>query len=322
MENGDDKGLLLSNIVKARYRLKDELLLYNEFDNLVPDFCKLTNVTYCDIKNISESSLIRNNKIHITISFDLIIIYEYFTSENIKTYHLYIESIKKFKDIEIGQYKPSVTEKEFSNLKCRNLIKDISYKTDIDISYKKIILTIYAAIDSILLKEETLKLSVSLSSIERTGETKMENMSSQKNIINIDDENSLNTYINYLSSLLKKAKETYKTNKELEESLLLKEKKISFLEYKHNELNKECSRLNSEIKDKDRLIDELRQKLEKTQKKADILAASHLALSKELEAFEKENNNLKVYMDNEENKKKKQLTYKIKSAISNMKMFT
>lgn len=312
----DANSLIISDVIKGRCRLDNILLCSNEYDNLLPDELKANNVVYCEIRNIQEYSRLRNQKNNVNISFDLLIIYESVDSHNKKQFHFYTERLNKNLDIYSKSYLILSKDIDIESIRCRNLIKNIKYVTDIDMTSRKIAISVSASIDSLLFDQDVISLSRINPDSSINPEVRVENIESVPKTP--DTENELSQYINHLSLLLKKSSDIQEVNKKLEEENTAKDKRISYLEYKHALSDKECVSLKSDLKDKNTLIQELRSKLDKHEKRISILQSANSVINQEMQTLHKENDDLKSLIEEEDNRRKSQLNYKIKSVINKL----
>ncbi|MDI6617738.1 MAG: hypothetical protein QME45_03545 [Clostridiales bacterium] len=326
MENEKQKdAVYLSDVIKARHYSQNISLLYGEYSDITSGDQKLTDILYCTIKDIKDRSVITDNKVIICFNFALIILFECENKDNTSEYCIRKDMISKVFDINIKDYDVLSGTLNLEKTKCKNFIKDIKYSTDIDISFKKATVSVEASINSFLIEEDVMKLdSIQLFSSEHAQNNMQSNIVEYK-LPDIapkhDGQNELDTYISNLGSMLKRASELIETNKKLEDETYSKSKKIKFIEYKLRQNQEKAKSLENALKDKESYISILNARLDKSEKKVNILEHANMAVDQELKSLLKENNDLKNYIEEEERKKKKQLNYRIKSVLSNIKIF-
>ncbi|HBM79920.1 MAG TPA: hypothetical protein DD426_03630, partial [Clostridiaceae bacterium] len=90
------------------------------------------------------------------------------------------------------------------------------------------------------------------------------------------------------------------TNKKLEDETYSKSKKIKFIEYKLRQNQEKAKSLENALKDKESYISILNARLDKSEKKVNILEHANMAVDQELKSLLKENNDLKNYIEEEE----------------------
>ena len=311
MENEKQKdAVYLSDVIKARHYSQNISLFYGEYSDIASGDQKLTDILYCTIKDIKDRSVITDNKVIICFNFALIILFECENKDNTSEYCIRKDMISKVFDINIKDYDVLSGTLNLEKTKCKNFIKDIKYIT---------------SINSFLIEEDVMKLdSIQLFSSEHAQNNMQSNIVEYK-LPDIapkhDGQNELDTYISNLGSMLKRASELIETNKKLEDETYSKSKKIKFIEYKLRQNQEKAKSLENALKDKESYISILNARLDKSEKKVNILEHANMAVDQELKSLLKENNDLKNYIEEEERKKKKQLNYRIKSVLSNIKIF-
>lgn len=318
---------MLSNIIISRCSLEKEILLQKEYKDLA---CgrTITNIQHCEIKNIIQNSIVKNDWITVTIKFDLIIVFEYTGMNSCIEYGVHTESAEKKINIDIKLFEPPFRQPHMESFNYRSIIRNVKLDKDIDIFGKAVVISVTSDLDCYILKEDTLGFVNTSVIVEDSSEIKMENRNTNSDAVDVikgkcsSGEDNLDTYILYMNNLLKKASDIGEINKDLEEKIAVHEKRISYLEYKKAEAEKECSKLRSELNIKEKSIENLKIDLERSQKKVELLTGTNKILSSELENYQKENVDLKAYKDGVEEKRKKSLNYRIKSVINSMKLFS
>jgi len=324
LENIEYKNnLILSDVIIARSSLKDIILCNNSYDNLLPESCRFSNIVHCELRNISENYIIKNNEISITFNFDLLIIYEFIIStNNIKEYSLYSERLSRTINIPRQSYGILSDSIDFKSVLCRNMLKDIKYSYDIDMSYSILSVNISCSVDSLLIKKDVLELTpLPMQKVDASREEAAASSIIQVNQTESLASDNMESSFRHLDNLLKESSKISDLNKKLEKELSLKNKKISSLEYTYAKLQEKYNKLSEDIQSKNQVIEELKKNMDKAENKLSILQSTNQVMDLEIKELQKENADLKAIISDLESRIKNQLNNKIKNALSNILYF-
>lgn len=159
MDADSEKQLIiLSDIIRARYCLRNELLFSNEYSDLPDEGTGIVNIPYCEIRNTGLSALVRSNSISVAFKSDLVFVYECVNSNSgLNSFKLFTEKLKRHIDIHKSKFLPSGDFPD--NIKCYCRISGVSYFHDIDLACEKIFISVHADIECLIIEEGEVRLT-------------------------------------------------------------------------------------------------------------------------------------------------------------------
>lgn len=282
----ESKNLIYSHIIKGKASL-EQCLFSNEYKNLISAGNRLTNITYCHIRNISQISYIKSKVTSSLLSFDLLFIYEYENlKSNVKEYGLYKEKISKSIDIPLDSYEKFAPSLNLSSINCKCILKNIRYLTDIDIESKSALISVNATLEGLLIEDGTVQF---MDVPKFNSELIIDN----PKVINLpavsyDIENN-SALSPELRSLIKKAESISKSQKALEDLIETKSKRISYLELKIKNLEEKYNKASHALEEKSNEVSILsNEKVDtsKFEREISVLKDENIMLSEKLKEYE------------------------------------
>lgn len=154
---GTEACVILAQVVKSRHAVENELLYSNELTGLLPDEYFLSDIVYCEIRNIEANTMIIMNRIEVTFDFDMVVVYQY---NNGKTagnlYNIHTEKVRKAIYVEKSNFAGFFDNSESTVCQCR--VKNIRYYTDIGFEMEKLDVSVHADIEYLILQEEMVEI--------------------------------------------------------------------------------------------------------------------------------------------------------------------
>lgn len=319
--------LMLANIVRGTFCLTGESLFYKEYVTLVSQDYVLTNVVFCEIKNIEYQFTFKTSKVDIDIEFSLVFTYEYVNINNPtdKSYRIIVENGKK--RIQLSEDSFGISFQEYSlKLKYFNELKDLKCNIDIDSISSKLTISVFGTIENFLISENTIDTSSIIISEKEKLITQIQNID---NIPAYPDEtptskdNSLINSITKIESLLfdmmKEGNLLYETKVNMNEISSKMEKELNYYKNRASKYENEYHSIFEELKKKNIDINKLHKQLQQRNLELYTLNQKKEYLESELISIADNNSNLKKDIVQEEQKKEVNLLRRIKSAMSIIK---
>ncbi len=154
----DEDYSIISEVIKARVSVDNEILYDKEHSNLLGDDFYFKDIAYCEARNLNTKAALMANKAVITILFDLVFVYEYCNmEESIKLFDMNTEKVKK--TICIEKWRFSNSFEYFDNLRCQCLVRDVRYVTNIDSFMTKLAITVLVDFECLITETETVRLA-------------------------------------------------------------------------------------------------------------------------------------------------------------------
>ncbi len=316
--------LMLANIVKGTFCLTDESLFYKEYVTLVSQDYVLTNVVFCEIRNVKDQYTFKNSKVDINIEFSLVFTYEYVNINNPtdKSYHIIVEKGKK--RIQLSEDSFGISFQEYSlKLKCFNQLKDLKCNTDIDSNSSKLTISVVGTIKNFLVSEDTVDISSIILSEKEKLITQIQNIDNIPAYLNETSTSKDNSLINniikieaLLFDVMKEGNLLYETKVNLNEISSRMEKELDYYKNRASKYENEYYSMLEELKKKNIDINKLNKQLQQSNLKSYTLNQQKEYLESELISIKDNNSNLKKDIGQ---KKEINLLSRIKSAISIIK---
>ena len=207
-------------------------------------------------------------------------------------------------------------------VKCHHQIKDIKYITDVDITGSKVLISVRATIESFLLQEEAIRLIPTEALEEKSAvlkSEKSEHNSCTPHNVKYEGEDSLKKDLERLESISARLLNTFSSlsgeNKRYKEKQTTLEKQISSLEHEKRMLERDRSKLYSDVSAKDALICELNKQIEQYKRNISDRADEIKMLDRKKEDLEKENSQLKAFIEEKNREKRQNMIDKIKDMM-------
>ena len=154
---GTEDCVILTQVIKSRFAVENELLYCNELTGLLPDEYFLSDIAYCEIRNLEANTMIIMNRVEVTLDFDMVIVYQYNNGKNAgNLYNIYTEKVRKAVYVEKSKFAGFFDYSESTVCQCR--VRNIRYYTDIDFKMAKLDISVHADIEYLILQEEMVEI--------------------------------------------------------------------------------------------------------------------------------------------------------------------
>lgn len=153
-----DDYSIISEVIKGRFSVDNEMLYYREYSDLLADEYFFKDIAYCEARNLNTKAALMASNAVITILFDLVFVYEYSNpEESIKLFNMNTEKVKK--TICVEKWRFSNYFGCFDNLRCQCLVRNVRYVTNIDSFMTKLAISVLADIECLITETETIRLT-------------------------------------------------------------------------------------------------------------------------------------------------------------------
>lgn len=155
---GFGECIITTDIIKSRCPVENEILYSNAIPGLISGGYRISDISYCEIKNLAINTTVYMNRITVLFMFDLVFVFEYgMDGGNECLYGIHVEKAGKSVHLEKNRFScffdfdPAAV--------CRCLIRDIRYKPDIDITMTIPAISVFCDFECFILEEGTVRVN-------------------------------------------------------------------------------------------------------------------------------------------------------------------